>query len=347
MLKKILIFVFFFTILTIGLAFYKVYYSIETWRYQGLDQTFEIKRGENFSKINYNLGEKRLISSKKIFYRYAKINGLLTKFKAGNYNIKKNSNMIDVVNTLVYGNPISTKLTIPEGKNIFEVAKILQEKNICNYDEFIKLAKNKNFTKSLDINASRVEGYLYPDTYQLSSNTPADQVIRKMVSNLKQKILNLDFSKTNLSVHEVIILASIVEKETGAAWERPIIAGVFLNRLKKGMRLQTDPTIIYGIYEQFDGNIRLEDKKIKNPYNTYVVNGLPIGPISNPGFESIKAVLEPAKHNFLYFVSKNDGTHSFSPTYLDHIKKVEEFQKNHLNREGKSWRDLNKKDQKK
>lgn len=346
MLKKILIFLLVFIVITIGFAFYKVYYSIELWKYQGLDQVFVIKKGESFSQINYRLGEKRLISSKKLFYRYAKANGILKKFKAGKYLIKKNSNMLEVIDTLVNGTPISTKLTIPEGKNIFEVGRILQEGNICNYDEFVRLAKDEKFTNSLEVKAKRIEGYLYPDTYQFSTKTPPDQVIRKMVNTLKQKVKHLDFSTTDLSFHEVITLASIVEKETGAGWERPMIAGVFLNRLKRRMRLQTDPTIIYGMFEQYDGNIKLKHKRIKTPYNTYVVKGLPIGPISNPGIQSIKAVLQPEKHNYLYFVSKNDGTHAFSATYREHLKKVDKFQKNYLNRRGKSWRDLKKKTKK-
>src|SRR5690606_30167528 len=127
----------------------------------------------------------------------------------------------------------------------------------------------------------------------------------------------------------------------GAKWERPIIAGVFLNRLKKKMRLQSDPTTIYGIWHRYQGNIRKADLLEMTPYNTYKIPALPTGPISNPSLEAIQAVLNPEEHNYLYFVSKNDGTHVFSATYKDHNKAVDDFQRNSKARQGKSWRDLN------
>jgi UPF0755 protein len=143
-----------------------------------------------------------------------------------------------------------------------------------------------------------------------------------------------------LSPHEVIILASIVEKETGAKWERPTIAGVYLNRLKKKMRLQADPTTIYGIWESYNGNLKRKHLLQKTAYNTYKMSGLPLGPIANPSLAAIKAVLAPKVHKFLYFVSKNDGTHVFTPTYKKHQEAVDYWQRNKRNRKGKSWRDL-------
>jgi UPF0755 protein len=145
-----------------------------------------------------------------------------------------------------------------------------------------------------------------------------------------------------LSRREVIILASVVEKETGAGFERPMIASVFYNRLKKKMRLQSDPTTIYGIWENYSGNLRRSDLLQKTPYNTYAIPALPAGPISNPNPESIKAVLYPAETEYLYFVSKNDGTHIFSKTYAEHAAHVRETQLDPKAREGKSWRDLGK-----
>ena len=194
----------------------------------------------------------------------------------------------------------------------------------------------------LEIPALKLEGYLYPNTYDFNENTPAESVIKTMVREFHKKTQELDFSKSpsSLSKHEVVILASIVEKETGAKRERPIIAGVFHNRLKKKIRLQSDPTTIYGIFENFNGNLRKIHLQQKTPYNTYRINGLPHGPISNPGIDSIKAVLRPTKHNYLYFVSKNDGTHVFSSTYKEHLSAVTKHQKNRRNRMGKSWRNL-------
>jgi UPF0755 protein len=161
-----------------------------------------------------------------------------------------------------------------------------------------------------------------------------------MLAVFDKKIKKFNFSKTKLTKHEVIILASIVEKETGAKFERPIISAVYLNRLKKRMRLQSDPTTIYGIYETFNGNLRRKHLLEKTAYNTYKLPALPLGPIANPSQAAIQAVLEPKTHKFIYFVSKNDGTHVFTETYKEHLRAVDYWQRNKRNRKGKSWRDL-------
>jgi UPF0755 protein len=161
-----------------------------------------------------------------------------------------------------------------------------------------------------------------------------------MISLFEKKTEHLNFSHSFLNKHQVIILASVVEKETGAKFERPAIAGVFTNRLKKRMRLESDPTTIYGIWSRYKGNIRKSDLLEVTPYNTYKIPALPIGPISNPSIEAIEAVLNPSEHEFLFFVSKNDGTHVFSKSYKDHAAAVDSFQKNNQARKGKSWRDL-------
>ena len=267
----------------------------------------------------------------------------MTKFKAGRFEIKPQSNMIEIFNTLIEGQSITEDVTIPEGKNLFEISKIFQDEGIIKDKErFISLAKSPKLAKELNIPAERLEGYLYPDTYKFTPQSDEKDVIEAMVQTFRRKTSDLDFSKAPLGLkeHEVIILASVVEKETGASFERPMIAGVFVNRLKKRMRLQSDPTTIYGIWENFNGNLRKKHLLEKTPYNTYKIPALPKGPISNPGLSSIKAVLNPKDHNVLYFVSQNDGTHVFSKTYKDHKKAVEKYQKNWRARKGKSWRDL-------
>ncbi len=323
-----------------------VYYKVGVWEYKGDPVVFEVKPGEGFSKINGRLHAKGLISSAKIFHRYAQINGLMTKFKAGRFEIPKNSNMLDVFDTLIKGQSITTSVTVPEGKNLFEIAEILQSDGIIkDADEFITLAKDESFAKELGIPGKRIEGYLYPDTYRFTPKSEAKDVIKTMVDIFNKRTEQLDFTKAplDLSKHEVVILASLVEKETGASFERPQIAGVFVNRLKKRMRLQSDPTTIYGIYENFNGNLRKKHLLEKTPYNTYKIPALPVGPIANPGLESLKAVLNPDKHQFLYFVSQNDGTHVFSKTYREHREAVNRYQKNYRARQGKSWRDLKEK----
>ncbi|WP_127718086.1 endolytic transglycosylase MltG [Halobacteriovorax sp. HLS] len=321
----------------------KVYHSIALWKYEGEAKSFTIQPGEGFGKINFKLDKEGFINSSKLFYRYNKINNNMENFKAGVYIIEPGSNMLDIIKLLTTGKSVTTSVTIPEGKNLFEIAKILETNKITSAKEFISLAKDPDFASSLDIPASRIEGYLYPDTYHFTQNSPADLVIKSMVSTFNKKTAEVDFSLSDLSKHSVIILASVVEKETGASFERPEIAGVFVNRLAKRMRLQSDPTTIYGIWENYNGNLRKKHLLEKTPYNTYKISGLPKGPISNPGLESINAVLNPNKHSYLYFVSKNDGTHIFSKTYKEHLKAVNEYQKNSKNRKGKSWRDLNKK----
>ncbi|MCP4912270.1 MAG: endolytic transglycosylase MltG [Oligoflexia bacterium] len=344
MKKYLWVFLFAAPALAVFMAGIKVYYSLAIWKYEGETIVFEVKRGDTFGKINGRLSQKGIISSAKVFHRYAQINDTMTKFRAGNFEIKQGSTMLDVFDTLLKGQALTEKISIPEGKNLFEIAQIFEAKNVVKADEFIKLAKSQSFTEELGIPGERMEGYLYPDTYNLNENMSAEQVIRVMFSTFKNKTKEVNFSSAPLGLtkHQVIILASMVEKETGAGHERPIIAGVFINRLKKRMRLQSDPTTIYGIYENFNGNLRKKHLLEKTPYNTYKVSGLPVGPIANPGLESIRAVLSPKKHNYLYFVSQNDGTHIFSTNYRDHRKAVEEYQKNPKNRRGKSWRDLNK-----
>ncbi|OUR98575.1 hypothetical protein A9Q84_03950 [Halobacteriovorax marinus] len=341
--KHLFIFLVFGPLLGILGAGVKVYHSIALWEYEGEEKSFIIKPGEGFGKINYRLKKQELISSSKLFYRYNKINNNMSKFKTGNYIIKPGTNMLTIIDILTKGKSVTISVTVPEGKNLFEIAKILSKKSITNAADFIKYAKDPDFVSELGIPASRIEGYLYPETYKFSKNSPAKLVIRTMVHTFQNKTKDIDFSSSALSKHSIIILASVVEKETGASFERPQIAGVFHNRLKKRMRLQSDPTTIYGIWESYNGNLRKRHLLEKTPYNTYKIPALPKGPISNPGLESINAVLNPNSHSFLYFVSKNDGTHVFSKSYRDHIKAVNEFQKNSKNRKGKSWRDLKKK----
>lgn len=308
--------------------------------YQGEDTTFEVKNGDTFGRINQRLFEQGLIPDKRVFHYYAKYKKILTKFQAGNFTIKRGSNFTDVANTLVYGLPNLTTITIPEGKNMYEIAKIIEQSGICSEQDFLNAAQLPEMISHLNVEATNLEGYLYPETYRFAPKTPAKTVVKTMIDLFNAKTGNINFSHPFLSKHEVIILASVVEKETGAKVERPLIAGVFTNRLKKRMRLQSDPTTVYGIWSRYTGNIRKSDLLEFTPYNTYKIPALPIGPIANPSIEAIKAVLSPESHDYLYFVSKNDGTHVFSKSYEDHNRAVGDYQKNASARKGKSWRNL-------
>lgn len=301
---------------------------------------FIVRPGEGFSTINYRLSKAEIIASTRIFHYYAKFKSKMSSLKAGTYQIPQGVSMQELLEILTEGTPILEKVTIPEGKNMYQIARILEKAKMIVYEEFITLCKGPEMIEFLGIDAPSLEGYLFPETYLFANKTPAREIVMTMLRQFKKQLKGLDLSSTHLSPHEVIILASIVEKETGAKWERPTIAGVYLNRLKKGMRLQADPTTIYGIWERYDGNLKKKHLLEKTPYNTYKINGLPLGPIANPSLAAIKAVLKPKQHNYIYFVSKNDGTHIFTPTYKEHLKAVDYWQKNRKNRQGKSWRNL-------
>lgn len=325
----------------IWIAIFVIYLSMKP--YSGPDKEFVIKPGEAFSKINYRLNEEKIITTPRLFHKMSQYKGVMEKFKPGTYTIKSGSTMTEIMNLFVKGSQVFVKLTIAEGKNLFEIAEEVAELDLDTKEEFIRKAKSKEFAEKLGISADRIEGYLFPDTYVLEPHMDSEAIIKMMVSNFNKRTSELlKTPHPTLTPHEVVILASMVEKETGAAFERPIIAGVFLNRLKKRMRLQSDPTTIYGIYENFNGNLRKKHLLEKTPYNTYKIPALPKGPIANPGVEAIEAVYNPENHDYLYFVSKNDGTHIFTKNYKDHLKAVEEWQKNRNNRKGKSWRDLDK-----
>lgn len=316
----------------------RVYYSAVVWQYEGPDVNFTIAPNEKFAAINSRLSNEHLISSARLFHRYSQLKGVLNKFRSGTYVIKHNSNLLDVYRTLILEKSQALLFTIPEGKNMFEIGKMLEENSITKYDEFIKLTRDKTFLHELGIDADSIEGYLYPESYDFAPNLPAKTVIKMMVKEYHKKIDSLDFSSSMLSPRQVLILASMVEKETGDKKERPVIAGVFYNRLKLKMRLQSDPTTIYGKFEQYNGNLTKKDLLTPTEYNTYTIPALPKGPICNPGILALEATLHPDPNRYLYFVSQNDGTHIFSESYEKHLEAVKKWQLNPKNREGRSWR---------
>ncbi len=340
MKKNLFIFLVLAPLIGISLVGLQVYYLIYVDSYSGEERTFEVRRGEGFSSINYRLSREEIISNPRLFHRYNQFKGQLTRFRSGRFHIKPGMTISDISHTLIYGTPITARVTIPEGYNIFQIAELLENNNVVSAESFLSYARNEEYVRSLGIPSTRVEGYLFPETYFFPEEIDAKEAIEIMHNEFKRQTRNVDFESTQFTPHEVIILASIVEKETGATWERPRIAGVFLNRIEKGMRLQSDPTTIYGMYEGWDGRIRRSDLQRVTPYNTYRINGLPKGPIASPGLAAIMSILEPEEHNYLYFVSRNDGTHVFSKNLRDHNNAVNYWQRNPENRQGRSWRDL-------
>jgi UPF0755 protein len=229
---------------------------------------------------------------------------------------------------LTTGKTMLKRVTIPEGFTIQQIAKRLAEENLVEEEVFLTSARDPQLLETLEIDGQSLEGYLFPDTYIFHRGMTARIIQKRMVQRFKEVFSGLQKQEEFLSAQEIkkmVILASIVEKESGVQSERPIIAAVFLNRLRKGMALQSDPTVIYGI-KDFDGDLTRKNLSTRTAYNTYLQPGLPPGPIANPGKDSLQAVLSPAKSEYLYFVSKNDGSHFFSKNLKDHNRAVAQYQ---------------------
>ena len=258
----------------------------------------------------------------------------------------------EVLDVLAEGKSVIHLVTFPEGYNLYEMTQTLNDKWEGRGDEFLEAARDKGLIKELlKLDAISFEGYLFPDTYSLTKYTSAKEIIKMMVNRFNKTYEEIisEESKLKMDRHDHVIFASVVEKETGAPEERPMISSVFHNRLRKKMRLQSDPTIIYGHWVktgEYLKNIRRKHIKAPTAHNTYSVKALPIGPVSNPGKESLRAALNPVESDYLYFVSRNDGTHVFSKTLKQHNAAVREWQLNRKNRQGKSWRDLKKRKKK-
>ncbi|MGE4130651.1 MAG: endolytic transglycosylase MltG [Bdellovibrionales bacterium] len=312
---------------------------------------FEVRPGLTFQQIARDLEAKGLILNSYKMRVVARLTGLDSKVKKGEYKLNRAMTPQEILSVLISGKSIQYPVTFPEGSNVFEMAAQLEEHGFFKSGEFLKATRDPVVIRELlGIEVSSLEGYLFPETYNLTKYTTLRELLGRMVANFKSvysQLENQNPERTKqLSRHEMVTLASVVEKETGAPSERPLIASVFFNRLEKKMRLQSDPTIIYGIWVntgKYKKNITKDDITRSTPYNTYTVPTLPFGPIANPGREALAAVMKPATSEYLYFVSRNDGTHEFTVKYDDHMKAVKSFQLDRNAREGKSWRDLKKK----
>ena len=292
------------------------------------EKIFIIKPGQSLKQIAAKLEQKSIIANSTYFILFTKFKKADKNLQAGEYLLSASQSPEKILKTLKKGKVKLYKVTIPEGFNINETALIMEKKNLCKKIEFTDLCKDQSFINILGIKAATLEGYLFPDTYFFPKKVSCKKIITTMVEHFKQTFTDswkLKAKTMGFSVHEIVILASIIEKETGDATERPIIASVFHNRLKKKMRLESDPTVIYGI-KDFDGNIKRKHLTTLTPYNTYKIKGLPVGPIANPGAHSLQAALNPEKTSFLFFVSKKDTTHKFSRTFKEHNKAVTKYQ---------------------
>jgi len=289
----------------------------------------EIEKGDNIFKVAKKLKEKRLIKSELFFILKAFKTGTYNKIKAGEYAFYPSQSVEEVLTYFREGRIYLHKITIPEGSTLWQIADILEKDKICKKEEFLSLAENPLVAESFKLPGPTLEGYLYPDTYFFHKDTPPQIVIQTMVENFWKHWEKFEdvAEKQKKSLKKVITLASIIEKEAYYPEEKPIIAAVYLNRLKRGMPLQADPTINYAL-KDFRRLTYKDYYSVKSPYNTYLEDGLPPTPICNPGEESIKAVLFPAKVPYLYFVAKGDGSHYFSKTYKEHLEAIKKIRNN-------------------
>ncbi|MFQ5989827.1 MAG: endolytic transglycosylase MltG [Candidatus Methylomirabilales bacterium] len=234
---------------------------------------------------------------------------------------------LDLRQAFKEGKAQARKVTIPEGSTLRQIAGLLAMEGLVNGKRFLELATDPSVASSYVPDAETLEGFLFPDTYHFVKGQGENAIIEAMVHRFYQAFPiedELRAGQRGRSLYEIVTLASIVEKEAVVDREKRIIAAVFYNRLKKGMRLQADPTVLYGRNRR--GRIRTRDLRAKHPYNTYIHHGLPPGPIASPGAAALKAVLEPAHADYLYFVSKNNGTHYFSKTLKEHNRAVRKYQ---------------------
>ena len=289
---------------------------------------FLIKSGSNIKSIAQDLSLQKIIDDPWLFILLARIKGVETRVRAGEYKIEAGQTPDDLLELFTKGSSIQYSFTVIEGWTFRQMLAALAEDPII--EQTLGDKSNEQIMAAIGYPEQHPEGMFYPDTYRFPKGTTDIDFLRRayqvMQNHLEREWAQREQDLPIKSSYEALILASIIEKETAVAYERPLIGGVFTGRLRRGMRLQTDPTIIYGLGEDFDGDIRFRDLKKDTPYNTYLHSGLTPTPIALPGIDAIRAALHPAKTDALYFVSKGDGTHQFSATLEEHNAAVTRYQ---------------------
>lgn len=295
---------------------------------EAVEQVVIVRSGQGLTAISELLHEKGVIRYPVKFRLFARIRGYDNRVKAGEYLLSSAMTPGKILEIMVEGKVRLHRLTIPEGYNLRQIAQAVEVVGLGTEADFLNLATDPEFVLAAGMEAQTLEGYLFPDTYYFPLGAKPGEIISTMLKRFrsafrpewKERAKDL-----KLTIHQVVTLASMIEKETGVASERALISSVFHNRMKRNMRLESDPTVIYGI-EDFDGNITRKNLAHPTPYNTYTIKGLPPGPISNAGIEAIEAALYPADTKYLYFVSRKDRTHQFSTNFKDHNRAVRTYQ---------------------
>ena len=295
----------------------------------GSEQVFEVAPGESLPAIALRLEQAGLVRHRWGVEAVGRHRGLASRLQRGEYALSPAQSPGEILEQIASGRVITYAVSFPEGFTAAQFAERLASAGLADRDAFLAAVRDPALTAQLGVEGDSLEGYLFPETYRFARGQAPDELARAMVGQFRRVWDAIEplARERELGMRDVVILASLIEKETGAPDERPLIASVFLNRLRLGMRLETDPSVIYGIAD-FDGNLRRRDlENGENPYNTYRISGLPPGPIASPGAASLRAVVEPARTEYLFFVSRNDGSHTFSKTYAEHLAAVNRFQR--------------------
>lgn len=298
-----------------------------------------IEQGESAADIGAELEAQGIIRSGRLFEVLVGLTGVQDSLEAGDYEFETGMTAIEAVHRVAQGRTASRTVTIPEGRRIEEIADILAEEGIVERQAFLDALDKSQYNEPFlaQVPVASLEGFVFPAGYEFSREADASQVVATMLRGFQDNVVDeLGLEGQDMSLFEVVTLASIVEREAVVPDERGLIAGVFLNRLRLGIALQADPTVQfavaqdpasvarYGVWKQ---GLTLDDLEIDSPYNTYIYPGLPPGPIANPGLASIEAVVRPETSNYLFFVSRNDGTHVFAETLEEHLNNVELYQR--------------------
>jgi len=299
--------------------------------YQGAEQFVEIPPGAGSVTIGGRLVDSGVIRDTTIYRAALWMTGQGRHLKAGEYRFERAMTPFEVIDKIARGDVYVINVTFPEGLTIAEMAKIFESHGLGPAASLTEAARNAALIHALDPEAKDLEGYLFPETYALSRHADASKLVALMVSRFEHVFtpeLRQAAAARNLTVREAVTLASIVEKETARAGERPLVAAVYTTRLRVGMPLQCDPTVIYALTKagRYEGNIHKDDLSFDSPYNTYRYPGLPPGPIASPGRASLEAAVRPADADYLYFVSRNDGSHEFARTLEEHNRNVQKYQ---------------------
>lgn len=312
-----------------------------TWLYTSVQQSYkgysepetfvEITPGSSPGRMAQQLADAGVVRNTTAFRAAVWLRGAGRRLQAGEYRFDTAMTPAEVVDKIARGDVYLQPLTFREGLTIRQMAQLFEEKGFGASKEFIAAAKHASAIRELDPQATDLEGYLFPDTYALPRKTTGEQLVGRMVGRFEQSLtpeIRERAAARGLSVRQLVTLASLVEKETGKGDERPLVAAVYANRLKIGMGLQCDPTVIFALERagRYDGNLTRADLQFDSPYNTYRYAGLPPGPIAAPGKASLEAAASPADVPYIYFVSKNDGSHAFASTLDEHNRNVHQWQ---------------------